>query len=240
MKEDYVRWRTPHLSQDFEMLVFGHAGHPVIVFPTALGRYYEAKAFGLMESLAPLVDAGRILVYCPDSIDAQSWHNRAIHPADRVRTHVGYENMLRHDILPRTRQQTGHARVAVAGAGFGSYHATNFAFRHPGLVSHLFSLSGTFDIKPFLDGYYDETCYLNNPPDYLPNLRDESLLGRVRQIHIGLGTGERDPNRAASRQLSAILHAKAVAHTCDDHPVGGHDWDAWRAMLPAYLDRICG
>lgn len=238
MTQNYVRWHTPHLSRDFEMLVFGHTGHPVIVFPTALGRYYEAKDCGLIEPLAPLVEPGRLAVFCPDGIDAQSWHNRAIHPADRVRTHLGFENVIRHDVLPRALQQTGRARVAVVGAGFGAYHAANFAFRHPGLVSHLFSLSGTFDIKPFLDGYYDENCYFNNPPDYLPNLHDEVLLGQIRQIQITLATGERDPNRLESRQLSAILHAKAVAHTCDDRPAASHDWGAWRELLPGYLDRI--
>lgn len=240
IKQNYVRWPTPHLHRDFEMLVFGHAGHPVIVFPTALGRYYEAKDFGLMASLAPWVEAGRVVVYCPDGIDAQSWHNRAIHPADRVRTHLGFENVIRHDVVPRALEETGRTRVAVAGAGFGAYHAANFAFRHPGLVSHLFSLGGTFEIKPFLDGYYDENCYFNNPPDYLPNLHDEVLLGQIRRIDIVLGTGERDPHRAETGKLSAVLHGKAAAHTCDTSASGGHDWGAWREMLPAYLTRIPG
>lgn len=222
------------------MLVFGHAGHPVILFPTALGRYYEAKDFGLIASLAPLVEAGRVVVYCPDGIDAESWHNRAIHPADRVRTHLGYENAIRHDVVPRALQETGRARVAVVGAGFGAYHAANFAFRHPVLASHLFSLGGTFDIKPCLDGYYDENCYFNNPPDYLPNLHDEALLGQIRRIDILLGTGERDPHRADTRRLSAILQAKAIAHTCDVHASGAHDCGAWREMLAAYLGHIPG
>jgi esterase/lipase superfamily enzyme len=50
MTEQHVRWYTPHLSRDFEMLVFGHAGYPVILFPTSLGRYYQNKDFGLIGS----------------------------------------------------------------------------------------------------------------------------------------------------------------------------------------------
>jgi esterase/lipase superfamily enzyme len=31
----------------FEMLVFGHAGWPVVMFPTSQARYYEYKDFRL-------------------------------------------------------------------------------------------------------------------------------------------------------------------------------------------------
>jgi len=55
MNEQHVRWYTPHLSRDFEMLVFGHAGYPVILFPTSLGRYYQNKDFGLVGSVAELL-----------------------------------------------------------------------------------------------------------------------------------------------------------------------------------------
>jgi esterase/lipase superfamily enzyme len=41
------------------MLAFGHAGVPVVLFPTSQGRYYEYKDFRLIEAAAPLVDAGR-------------------------------------------------------------------------------------------------------------------------------------------------------------------------------------
>ncbi len=47
-------------------------------------------------------------------------------------------------------------KVAVAGPSFGGFQAANFAFRHPGKVSHLMSMSGSFDIRSFLDGYYDD------------------------------------------------------------------------------------
>jgi esterase/lipase superfamily enzyme len=32
------------------MLVFGHAGYPVILFPTSMGSYHENKDMGLIES----------------------------------------------------------------------------------------------------------------------------------------------------------------------------------------------
>ena len=82
------------------MLVFGHAGYPVILFPTSLGRFYQNKDFGLVGSVTDLLAAGKIKIYCPDGIDEQSWYNKSIHPADRVRTHQAYENVILHDVLP--------------------------------------------------------------------------------------------------------------------------------------------
>jgi pimeloyl-ACP methyl ester carboxylesterase len=62
--------------------------------------------------------------------------------------------------------------VAVCGASIGAYHAANTAFRHPDAVSHLISLSGSFDISSFFDGYHDDNIYFNSPYEYLPNVTD--------------------------------------------------------------------
>ncbi|MCM2275298.1 MAG: alpha/beta hydrolase-fold protein [Candidatus Didemnitutus sp.] len=238
MHEQHVRWYTTHLSREFDMLVFGHAGYPVILFPTSLGRYYQNKDFGLVGSVATLVEAGRIKIYCPDGLDEQSWYNRAIHPADRARTHMAYERVILHDLLPRARHETGHDRVAVAGASFGGYHAVNFAFRHPDQVGYCISLSGSFDIRSFVDGYSDDNVYFNNPVDYLPNLHDAWFLDHLRRMGIVLGTGDRDLCRDRNLHLSHLLNQKGIPHFLDDRQWCGHDWNYWRDMFPHYISLI--
>lgn len=238
MNEQHVRWYTRHLSRDFDMLVFGHAGYPVILFPTSLGRYYQNKDFGLVGAVAPLVDAGQIRLYCPDGIDGESWYNKSIHPADRVRTHLAYERVILHDVVPRAQREAGRHDVGVAGASFGGYHAVNFALRHPDLVGHCFSLSGAFDINPFLDGYHDDNCYFNNPVEYLPNLHDPWFLDQLRRMGLVLGTGDWDMCRDRNLHLSRLLHAKGIPHFLDDRKWCGHDWNYWRDMFPHYLSLI--
>jgi esterase/lipase superfamily enzyme len=238
MNEQYVRWYTPHLSRDFEMLVFGHAGYPVIAFPTSLGRYYQNKDFGLIGSVAHLVDAGQVKIYCPDGIDEQSWYNKSIHPADRVKTHMAYERVILHEVMPRAQHETGHGRVAVAGASFGGYHAVNFACRHPDVTGYCFSLSGSFDIRSFLDGFYNDDAYFNNPVDYLQGLGDPWFLGHLRRMGIVLGTGDRDNCRDRNFHLSGLLNARGIPHFLDDRPNCGHDWNYWRDMFPPYLSLI--
>jgi len=95
MQERYIRWWTPHLSRDFEMLAFGPGGGlPLVIFPTSFGRYYQIKDFGLIDAVAWFVDSGRVTIYCPDAIDLESFYNKSVHPADRMRTHLAYENVI--------------------------------------------------------------------------------------------------------------------------------------------------
>ena len=215
MNERYFKWYTPWLSREFEMIVFGNGGGlPLILFPTSFGRYYQNKDFGLVGSVSSYVDAGGLTVYCPDAIDLESFYKKSIHPADRMRT---------------------HKRVAVCGASLGAYHAGNIAFRHPDTVSHLISLSGSFDISSFFDGYHDDNIYFNSPYEYLPNTPDP---WKYNHMGIVLGTGEWDNTRHETYRLSEILNSKGVKHWLDDGKWRGHDWNYWRDMLPYYLSKL--
>jgi esterase/lipase superfamily enzyme len=53
MNERYIKWHTPWLNREFEMLALGNGGGlPLILFPTSFGRYYQNKDFGLVGSLS--------------------------------------------------------------------------------------------------------------------------------------------------------------------------------------------
>ena len=216
------------------MLVFGYRGYPVIVFPTTRGRYYESKDFGLIETARWFLERGFVQIYCIDSIDGWSWYNGHVHPARRVINHIWYDKMVYEELVPGIRWNTGTGKVAVAGASFGGYHAVNFAFKHPDVVSHLFSMSGAFDIKSFLDGYYDDNAYFNNPVDFLPGLNHPDLW----RMKIILGTSEWDICRPANEHLSYLLHQKNVGHWLDMRGWQNHDWPLWREMFPHYLSLI--
>ena len=234
MKEEYFKWHSPHLDRNIEMLTYGHAGHPVIIFPSTMGRYYESKDFKLIESVRWSVENGLVRLYCPDSIDRLSWYNREVHPSVKVLNHIQYDKLIRWEIVETIRQHTGSPRVAVAGASFGGYHAANFAFRHPDVVSHLISMSGAFDIRSFMQGYFDDNVYFNNPVDYLPGLNHPDLW----RMKIILGTSEWDICRPANEQLSGILQSKGVQHWLDMRGWQQHDWQLWREMFPHYLSLL--
>lgn len=234
MKEDYHKWYSPTLNKDIEMLVFGHAGYPVVLFPTTSGRFYECRDFKLIESAKWFLEEGLVQIYCPDSINELSWYDRGIHPADRVKNHVWYDQFIMDEVVNPICKDRGIQKLAIAGVSFGGYHAANFAFKHPERVSHMFSLSGSFDIKSFLDGYYDDTVFFNNPVDFLPGSNHSELWN----MKIILGTSDWDICLEANETLAKILTEKNIPFWFDKRKWAEHDWPIWRQMFPHYLSTI--
>lgn len=234
MQEQFIQFYSHHLEKEIDMLVFGHAGIPVVLFPTTMGRYYENRDFKLVESARWFVEQGLVQIYCPDSINTDSWYNRGIHPSHKVLRHIQYDRFLSEELVPQLQLKTTSHKIAVAGPSFGGYHAANFAFRHPSKVSHLLSMSGAFDIKSFLNDYYDENVYFNNPIDFMPNANDANLWG----MQIMLGTSEWDICLDSNRKMSEILNAKGIDHWLDVRGQQKHDWPLWREMFPHYLSLV--
>ena len=232
--EEYHKWHSPAIGRDFEMLVFGHAGQPVILYPTSKGSYYQNKDMGLIDAVSWFLENGQVKIYCPDSVDALSWYNKSVHPSIRAYNHTCYDKLIVTEIVPRAQNETGYSKVVMAGCSFGGYHAVNAAFRHPSITSYCFPMSGAFDVKQFVDGYYDDNVYYNNPADYIPGDSDPELW----QMGIVLGTGEHDICRADNERLSEILHRKNINHWLDIRPNAAHDWPVWKEMFPHYLSLI--
>ena len=231
MQETYRKWYSHHLGRDIEMLVYGNWGYPVIMFPTSMGHYYEYKDFGLLDSIKWFVETGKIKLYCIDSIDKDSFYGRHLHPGTKIWNQVLYDKFLHEELVPGIQRECNERKIGVAGVSFGGYHALNFAFKHPEQVGNLISLSGAFDIKPFMRGYYDQNVYFNNPPDFLPNDSNPELY----HINIVLGTTEYDICKDANFQMSAILNSKGIRHKLDVSPWGDHDWPVWKDQLPKYF-----
>ena len=234
MKEELQKWHSPSLNREMETLVFGHSGYPIILFPTSMGRYYENKDFKLIESVQNFIEEGKIKIYCPDGIDSLSWYNKNIHPSERVKNHIWYDKFLLEELLPLATSETGRNKVITAGCSFGGYHAANFAFRHPGYVSHLFSMSGAFDIRSFMDGYQHDDIYYNSPLEYLPGLQD----GELWNMGIALGTSNWDICYDANLKLHEVLKQKNINHWLDVRQDRQHDWPVWKEMFPHYLSTI--
>jgi esterase/lipase superfamily enzyme len=234
--EEHHQWHSSVTGRDFEMIVFGHSGYPVILFPTSQGRYYQNKDQGLIETARWFLENGKIKIYCPDSLDAASWYNKSVPPAERARQHTLYDRLVLEEIASRATRETGHDRIALAGCSFGGYHSANFAFRHPNLTAYCFSMSGVFDVRSFTDGYYDDNVYFNNPVDYIVDASDPALW----KMGIVLGTAEHDICRGQNEWMSRLLAAKSIPHWLDIRPHRDHDWPVWREMFPQYLSQLPG
>lgn len=219
-----------------ELLVFGQGGVPVLVFPTSMGRFFDYENRGMIETVRDKYENGQLQAFCLDSVDAESWYNKGAHPAQRAARHADYDRYVVDEVIPFTRARNGSSDLAATGCSFGGYHAMNLALRHPGLVTHCISMGGAFDIHQFLDGYYDDNCYFNCPPDFLPTLTDQQILERYRGMRIVLATGENDMCAGENRRMSGILTAQGIPHLLDIWEDGaGHDWPWWRQMTAKFF-----
>jgi esterase/lipase superfamily enzyme len=236
MHRSHHRWYSHALSRDMELLVFGHAGPPVIVFPSSMGAFFEYEDRGMVATLGNKLEHGHLQLVCVSSVDSESWYNRHVHPRQRVVRHLQYESYLLSDVVPFVRHVNHHAGVGVTGCSFGAYHAMVLALRHPHVFTSCITMGGAFDITQFLDGYYDRDCYLLNPPHFLPSLHDGHYLDQFRRNKWVLVTGEHDICRAANESFSGLLHAKGIPHSLHVWGFGSkHDWPDWRPMAAAYL-----
>src|SRR6267143_2786368 len=231
MQRDYIKEYSRCLGRDMEILHFGHAGRPLLVFPTSMGRFYQWEDFGLVGALSDLIESGAVQLVCVDSVDGESWYARDRPPADRVRRHLQYEAYLLEEVLPRLPSPP-----VACGASFGALHAVLLAARHPTRVGGFIALSGAYDTSKWLDGYHDDNCYFTNLMAFLPGLTDEAYLGPLRAMHPRvIATGEHDPNVDESIKVAGLLRDKGVEVGLEIWPGWAHDWPYWKDMMRRYL-----
>lgn len=236
MNREYHKWYSQALGRDMEMLIHGHAGTPVLVFPTSQGRYYEYEDRGMIWALGEKLEHGGLQLYCVDSVDSESWYNRGVHPRVRVARHEQYEQYLLREVLPLIAQKNGNPHVVTTGCSFGGYHAMNFALRHPDVVKKSIAMGAAYDMQQFLDGYYDDSCYFQSPHDYMRNMGDPWYMERYAQNFYLLITGDHDMCWNDNERLAAVLRAKGIPHQLYVWGNGtGHDWPWWQRMAQAYL-----
>src|SRR5260370_28468345 len=100
MNREYHRWYSPSLQRDMEMLVFGHAGARVLVFPTSMGRYFQWEDSGMINALGDQLERGDIQLFCVDSVDEERCYAKWNQPAHRAWIQTHDDNYLVNKVLP--------------------------------------------------------------------------------------------------------------------------------------------
>lgn len=225
-----------------ELLIFGHAGAKVLMFPTREGRFWEYEALGVVGALADKVAAGHLQLWCVEGLAQDSFYAAGRPPADRIRRHAALEDYVLCEVLPLMAMLNPHGATIAFGCSLGAFQAASLAFRHPRLFAKLVALSGRYDLTlrvesfdDLLGGHYDDEVYYRTPTHFLPGLAAPAQLDPLRRMEVVLAIGREDPFLDNNRHLSRLLADKGVRHQLHLWDGRAHRARAWLKMARLYV-----
>ncbi len=242
MDRQYHKWFSQSLNRDMELLVFGHAGDRVLVFPTRQGRFFDYEGWGIVDAVRHRVEAGYLQLFCVDSYDSESLYAFGIAPWERIARHHRFEQYILCEVLPFSRSLNSDSELVAHGCSIGAYHAVSIAFRHPSLFRKVVGFSGRYDLTreyacfpDLFSGHYDLDIYFHTPNHFVPNLSDAELLRNLRSLDIRLAVGGADAFFESNHRLSEALWDKGIWHAFDVWPGEAHKARSWREMAARHL-----
>jgi esterase/lipase superfamily enzyme len=227
------------------LVAYGNWGRPLVVFPSELGKRWDFEGTGMLDAVAPLVEAGRAKVYSVDGADEWSWRADDLPLEERARRHGDYERWIIESAAPWIRDDCGGALDAiVCGCSFGAFHAANFALKRADLFPLAICMSGVYDVSVVGWGERGDAVYFNNPLDYVQHLHGDHLEWLRSRVSLLLVCGQgawEDTTGAleSTKRFAGVLAEKGVPHELDlwGHDVA-HDWPSWRAQIAHHLPRF--
>ena len=253
MEMQYFKDYSPALGREMECKVYGHAGRPILYIPCQDGRFFDFEDFHMADTLAPWIDAGKVMVLSIDTLDKETWSDTNGNPYWRIRR---YEQWLRYivdEAVPKLQQIArerngwdGNPGVIAFGCSLGATHAVNLYLRRPDIFCGCLALSGIYTANYGFGGYMDELVYMNSPVDYMANFPEDhpymELFNKADKFIMCCGQGAWEGDLLASTlELQGILESKGI------HPIVdiwgydvAHDWVWWEKQWTYFLQMTLG
>jgi esterase/lipase superfamily enzyme len=236
MNKKVKKWRSPSLGCDMKLAVYGNGGTPILAFPTRGESCEQWESKGMTDAISLQLKEEFNQLFCVDSVDEESFLNKNIDAAKRIRRHIQFESFILDEVIPFIREINNIEYLIVAGVDMGAYHALNIALKYPRHFGKSIAISGIYDMKHFLDDFYDENVYYNNPVDYIPNLNKQDLLNQIREVDYRLVSFTNDLRKEEAEQMSNILQMKFIEHELDIWDIDeSEEWELWKQMLKTHI-----
>ena len=97
------------------LVAYGHAGYPLLMFPTAAADYLEYERFYLVDAIKDFIESGLIRAYSINSVNKYSLLNRESHPGWKVEMLTRYDNYIMDEVLPLIRNECGDDATPLIG-----------------------------------------------------------------------------------------------------------------------------
>src|SRR5258705_5551333 len=106
MERRITSWFSPNLSAEMPLVAYGHAGQPLLMFPTAAADYLEYERFHLVEAIQPFVEAGKVRAYSINSVNRYNLLNDQMPPPLKAELLTSYDRYITHEVLPLIQQDS--------------------------------------------------------------------------------------------------------------------------------------
>ena len=247
MEMTAVRLQVPGHDVDLEVVRYGAWGRPVLLFPSEAGSARDAQGNGMLDAVRPLIEAGRVSLFCVDSMDGWTWSANDVPTEERAHRAQTYTAWLSERVLPWILDQVGGGQeVITVGVSLGAYHAVHLTFQRADVAPMAIGLSGNYDPTSWNGwGELGDATYFANPTAYVANM-DGDPLDWIRSrvsvlLVVGEGPFEVSPTRSlpATREFAELLARKGIRHELDvwGHD-SAHDWPWWQRQLAHHLQRF--
>ena len=248
MDRQQIELPAEGLDRPGTVIRYGHFGRPVVVFPSESGRAWDYENNGMVEAVRPLIDAGRVKLYCVDSYDHVTWSDPWLSIEERSHRSVAYKNWITGPVVDWIRTDSpGSGDFVATGCSMGAYHALHLALSRADLFPVAICQSGNYDPSAWRAwGERGDAAYFANPTDYVPNLHGDHLEWLRSRLFIvltvGEGPWETHPTGSlpSARQMAHLLGAQGIPHDLDiwGHD-SAHDWPWWQRQIAHQLPRFC-
>jgi len=248
MDRYHIDLPAPGFGRSGTVIRYGHWGRPVVVFPSEGGRAWDYENNGMVDAVAPLIDGGRIKLYCVDSFDQFSWSDPWLPLEERARRHGAYTSWITDQVAGFIGSDTpGASDTIVTGCSLGAYHALQFSLTRADLFPVAICLSGNYDPASWRAwGDSGDAAYFANPTHYVPNLGGDHLDWLRSRLFavlvVGQGAWETHPTGSlpSTQHMGHLLGQKGIPHEVDlwGYDVS-HDWHWWQRQIAHHLPRFC-
>src|ERR1700751_4143147 len=80
MQRRTTSWYSHNLNMEMPLVSYGHAGPPLLMFPTAAADYLEYERFYLVDAIKDFIEAGKLRAYSINSVNRYSLLNEQMPP----------------------------------------------------------------------------------------------------------------------------------------------------------------
>lgn len=237
MQKNSWSFAVPLLPASVAVTRWGHYGTPLLLFASAGGDSLEAERLGLIEALAPLIDAGRLKAYAVDGTAMRILLAGNAGAPARVQAQRAFDDWVASSLVPLVRRdcQSESLEPLACGCALGAASALKALLHSPQLFRGCIGLSGTYDLLPWIAPAAAPPEF--SPLQWLTQLPEGVGLGRLRQRPVTLACTEGAYDDAgATAAMVAVLRARGIPTQTDvwgtAHEFG---FSSWRQMLPRFV-----